>query len=64
MAESPSGESTGVEAEHGPPVTKKSKRQCHFDPKWSKELKLSCIKPTSKVRGLSIEPCSSTVCID
>ena len=26
--------------------------------------KLSCIKPTSKVRGLSIEPCSSTVCID
>ena len=39
MAESPSGESTGVEAEHGPPVTKKSKRQCHFDPKWSKELK-------------------------
>ena len=30
MAESPSGESTGVEAEHGPPVTKKSKRQCHL----------------------------------
>ena len=27
-------------------------------------MKLSCIKPTSKVRGLSIEPCSSTVCID
>ena len=26
--------------------------------------KLSCIKPTSKVRGLSIEPCSSRVCID
>ena len=26
--------------------------------------KLSCIKPTLKVRGLSIEPCSSTVCID
>ena len=24
-------------------------------------MKLSCIKPTSKVRGLSIEPCSSTV---
>ena len=23
-------------------------------------MKLSCIKPTSKVRGLSIEPCSST----
>ena len=27
-------------------------------------MKLSCIKPTSKVRGLSIEPCSSTVCFD
>ena len=27
-------------------------------------MKLSCIKPTSKVRGLSIEPCSSTGCID
>ena len=27
-------------------------------------MKLSCIKPMSKVRGLSIEPCSSTVCID
>ena len=25
MAESPSGESTGMEAEHGPPVTKKAK---------------------------------------
>ena len=27
-------------------------------------MKLSCIKPTSKVRGLSIEPRSSTGCID
>ena len=27
-------------------------------------MELSYIKPTSKVRGLSIEPCSSTVCID
>ena len=27
-------------------------------------MKLSCIKPTSKVRGLSIEPHSSTGCID
>ena len=27
-------------------------------------MKLSCIKPMSKVRGLSIEPRSSTGCID
>ena len=27
-------------------------------------MTLSCIKPTSKVRGLSIEPRSSTGCID
>ena len=27
-------------------------------------MKVSCIKPTSKVRGLSIEPRSSTDCID
>ena len=27
-------------------------------------MKLSCIKPTSKVRGLSIKPRSSTGCID
>ena len=27
-------------------------------------VKLSCIKSTSKVRGLSIEPRSSTGCID
>ena len=27
-------------------------------------MKLSCIKPTSKVRGISKEPRSSTGCID
>ena len=27
-------------------------------------MKPSCIKPTSTVRGLSIEPCSGTGCID
>ena len=27
-------------------------------------MKLSCIKPTSKVSGLSIKPFSSTGCID
>ena len=27
-------------------------------------MKLSCIKPTSKLRGLSIEPRSSRGCID